>query len=396
MNAQAPVPLFAALALAAAAAALTAFGAARRRQAGWAWWMAAIWMVTAALLLRALPGDGPDGPGVRLAAPLLIQWPLVTLIGLRRFFARQPWPGSERTDTLLLAVGSMFALLGSLVLGPDSAWLLTLCSISVHLYAAAVLFMGRHDAEATPLHVLGATMALVAFAPGLVRLSGASAIDTETLRALATALGALVLAFVTLTLACNRSERQLRDAQRRLRSVATLDSLTQVPNRQHFKDLAAQALRSDPPGSAVLMLFDVDHFKQINDHLGATAGDRALRLVSSSMVEHLRAFDVAGRQGSDEFVLLLRRATTHSAMAVAGRIVEQVQQSAPEMQLPTLSLSFGIVQVSGDEDIEGALRRADLALVEAQRQGRSCAVAALGGEDEPVFSQSQPLGLTAC
>lgn len=393
MNAHADVPLFAALALAAAAAALTAFGLARRRQAGWAWWMAAIWLVVAGLLLRAWM---PGAQSTPLAAPLLMQWPLVTLIGLRRFFARQPWPGSEHSDALLLAVATLFALLGNLVLGHESIWLLSLCSLSVHLYAAAVLFMGpAGDIESTPLHVLGAAIALVAFAPGLARLSGASELDAEALRALAASMGAIVLAFVTLTLACNRSERQLRDAQRRLRSMATLDTLTQVPNRQQFKDLAAHALRLDPPGSAVLLLFDVDHFKQINEHLGPAAGDRALRLVSSSVLEDLRALDVAGREGPAEFALLLRRATTSSAMGVAARIVADVQDNAADMQLPVLSLSFGMVQVGRGEDIEVALRRAELALIEAKRLGRSCAVAATGNEDEPVFILSRPLGLTA-
>ena len=395
MTDQGDVPFFAALALVAAAAALTAFGLARRHQSGWNWWLAAIWMVAAGLLAAVLV---PDGRGMALAAPLLLQWPLVTLIGLRRFFARQRWPGSETSDSLLLAVASLFALAGSLLLSHDHLWLLALCSLSVHLYAAGVLFMRPSDAESTPLHVLGTAMALVAFAPGLARLSGASQLDADALRALAAALGAIVLAFVALTLACNRSERQLRDAQRRLRTMATLDALTQVPNRRHFKDLAAQALRNDPAGSAALLLFGIDHFRQVNDHLGAAAGDRALRLVSASVVEHLRALDIAGRQGGDEFVLLLRRATTQSAMGVAARIVERVQQNAPGMQLPLLSMSFGMVQVANGEDIEVALRRADLALVEAKRQGRSCAVAALGDDedDEPVFSPSQRLGLAAC
>jgi diguanylate cyclase (GGDEF)-like protein len=204
-----------------------------------------------------------------------------------------------------------------------------------------------------------------------------------------------VLAFVSLTLANNRSERQLRQAQQRMATMATLDTLTQVPNRLHFKDLAAQSLRNDPPGSSVLLLFDVDHFRQINEHLGTAAGDRALRLVSASMVEHLRALDVAGRLGGDEFVLLLRRVTTESAMGVAARIVSYVQEHAPGMQLPILCLSFGMVQVAKGEDIDGALRRADLALVEAKRQGRSCAVTAMGDADEPVFSAGHRLGAPA-
>jgi len=62
-------------------------------------------------------------------------------------------------------------------------------------------------------------------------------------------------------------------------------------------------------------------------------------------------------------------------------------------QLPTLSLSFGLVQVRAGEALDAALRRADQALYEAKRQGRSRAVAALGDESQPVFSESRPLGL---
>jgi GGDEF domain-containing protein len=83
-------------------------------------------------------------------------------------------------------------------------------------------------------------------------------------------------------------------------------------------------------------------------------------------------------------------------MGVAARIVAAVQQRSEDHQLPPLSLSFGLVQVGGGESLDGALRRADQALYEAKRQGRSCAVAAAGDETQPVFSESQRLGLTAC
>jgi diguanylate cyclase (GGDEF)-like protein len=145
----------------------------------------------------------------------------------------------------------------------------------------------------------------------------------------------------------------------------------------------------------VLLLFDLDHFKQINDNLGHAAGDRALCLVSGSVLEHLRAPDVAGRHGGDEFVLLLRRAGTRDAMSVAARIAAEVQRRTSENRLPALSLSFGLVQIGADEMLDSALRRADQALYEAKRQGRSRAVSARGDEAQPIFSESQRLGLTA-
>jgi diguanylate cyclase len=397
------VPLFAAAALAAAAGSVTAFGLHRPRYAGWAWWVAALWLTTLGTALSAL---APGRWGAALAAPLLMQWPLVTLIGLRRFNARLPWPGRVQTDLWLLVAASAACSGGTLWLGAEAAWLLAGCGLVVHLYAAAVLFMAPADGDATPVQGLGATMALAAFAPGVAALMADSstlpalppsgdtpALVAATARALAAALSAIVLAFVALTLVCDRTERQLRESRRRLRHLANLDALTQVPNRRHFNELAQQALLHDEPGSAVVLLFDVDHFKQINDHLGHAAGDRALCLVSVSVQEHLRAVDVAGRYGGDEFALLLRRASTNDAMGVAARIVAEVQGRAELAQLPTLSLSFGLVQVRAGEALDAALRRADQALYEAKRQGRSRAVAALGDESQPVFSESRPLGL---
>jgi diguanylate cyclase (GGDEF)-like protein len=141
-------------------------------------------------------------------------------------------------------------------------------------------------------------------------------------------------------------------------------------------------------------MFDIDHFKHINDQLGHSAGDRALRLVSESMLEHLRAHDLAGRQGGDEFALLLRQTRVSDANGVAARIMAHLQEHASEALLPPLSLSFGMVQVMPAESLTDALRRADQALYEAKRQGRSCVVTAAGDEAQPVFSESQRLGLT--
>ena len=386
---------FAAAAVAVAAASLSAFGLRRRGHPGWSWWVTAVWLTVLGTLIAALL---PGPAGAALAGPLLLQWPLLTLIGVRRFFSRRPWPGSERSDALLLVVACAFFALGSVLLDPSTRWVLSVCGLAVHLYAAAVLFVGTADPEATPMTGLAAVMALVAFAPGLVAGFGPGADAGAPLgaSAAAAALGAIVMSFVAQTLVCERTERQLRESRRRLREVTNLDALTQVPNRRHFGELATQALRHDPAGSAALLMFDVDHFGQLNDHLGHAAGDRALCLVSGSVVEHLRSPDVAGRHGGDEFVLLLRRASTGDAMRVAARIVAQVQAHATDAQLPTLSLSFGVVQVGADEEVDTALQRARCALLEAKRQGRSCAVTALGDATQPEFSVSQPLGVASC
>ena len=397
--------LFATVTQAAAAASLTAFGLRRDRHAGWWWWLAAMWLTTLGAALAAL---APGAWGQVLAPPLLLQWPLVTLMGLRRFNTRRRWPSRGWVDATLLATATVVALGAGWLLPSTGAlsatWPVVACGLAVHLYAAAVMFNGPAGDDAVPVNFLGATVALLAFAPGLAVLSAdftaagalapAAGQAAHAARVLAATLGAIVLAFAALTLLFERTERQLRESRRRLRLLANLDALTQVPNRRRFAELASHALRADPPGSAVLLLFDIDHFKQINDRLGHPAGDRALCLVAGSVLEHLRTNDAAGRYGGDEFVLLLRRTTTDHAMGVAARIVAELNKRTQSTPLPPMSLSFGMVQLRAGEDIDAALRRADQALYEAKRQGRSRAVAASGDENQPVFSESRRLGLS--
>jgi diguanylate cyclase len=316
-----------------------------------------------------------------VASLLLLAWPLLALTGLRRFHPRQALHGHRVLDVAVALLAALLTLAGNAAALPPLA---TAATLIVHLYVATVLFLGPSEREFTPVQALAGVIALgalAAFGPGVAW--GAAAAGA----------GVLVLAFVAITLVCERTERQLRDSRRRLRLLANLDTLTQVPNRRHFAELAEHALRHDEPGTAVLLNFDIDHFKNINDLFGHAAGDRALTLVSSAMLDHLRAMDVPGRQGGDEFVLLLRRTSPKDAIGVAARIVAEVQRRAPQQQLPTLSLSFGVVQIRVGESIAAAMRRADQAMYEAKRQGRSRAVAATGNEERPVFSESQRLGL---
>ncbi len=363
------------------------------------WWLGALWLATGGTTLAALwPPGSAGGAGVGwLVQLLLLQWPIMLLAGLRRFNGRQGLPADSARDWGGLIAAAFVHTLAAV--WHDTAalsWAAAGATAGLHLYVAGLVFMGDGGRDGTPLQALGAATALAGLAPALAVLPTGDASAWLGAQALAAGLAAVVMAFVVLTLLYERTERQLRASRKRLRVLANLDPLTQVPNRRHFQDLANRALRTDPEGSAVLLIFDIDHFKHINDHLGHAAGDRALCLVSGSVLEHLRSQDVAGRHGGDEFVLLLRRANLHHAMAVASRIVHEVQKRAGANLLPTITLSFGVVQVTPDEALPDALRRADQALYEAKRQGRSRAVAAEGDEAQPVFRESQRLGLTAC
>ena len=383
----------AACANAVAALAITATGR-QQPQRGWGVWRTALWLGTGGIALGAAAAALPGV--MALAQLLLLPWPILALVGMRRFHARIDWPGRERHDWWVLGFSGLLVAGSGLWPGDSAVGAIgaPAGALLVHLYAASLLVCAGSRPDVRPMQLLGAVIGLAACAPMLATLPGVEPHALFEASAVATALASVAMAFVVTTLAFDRSERYLRASRRRLRALASIDPLTQVPNRRHFEDLAGKALAHDPPASAVLMMFDIDHFKHINDRCGHAGGDRALRLVSRCVREVLRVQDVPCRHGGDEFALLLRRASVRDAMRVASRLVECVQGAAVDSSLPTLTLSFGMVQVRPGEALGQALERADQALYEAKRQGRARAVAAGGDKAEPRFTESRPLGLT--
>lgn len=156
------VLVVAAAALAVCAASLTGFGLRRQRYRGWLWWVAALWLTTLGASLAAASST----PAARAAADLLLmQWPIVTLLGLRRFHARPLLPGDEGLDLALLVAAGTLALAGAAGGEPLATWASSACALVLHLYAAVVLLRGPDSPDALPLQALAASLALVAFAP---------------------------------------------------------------------------------------------------------------------------------------------------------------------------------------------------------------------------------------
>ena len=390
MDALSPTLLLCTALLLVAAGALSSYDLTQRTYRGFQWWTCALWLNAAgAGAIAWLSGAPAAWPQL-----LLVPWPLLVLLGLRRFHARTGLPSHARIDLGLMAALPAAALL-AMHWSTEAAGLTPLVAASIALlYAAAVVWSAPPGPDSAGLRLLGALWLLVALLPALAS-TALPPLQTVVLQVCVVALGSLAMSFIVLTLSGQRTERELRQSRQRLRVLANIDMLTQVPNRRRFEELARRALQSDDAGSATLLLVDIDHFKQINDKLGHAAGDRALKLVSRCTLELLRSQDVAGRHGGDEFVMLLRRSSTQEAMQVAGRLVSHLQTQAHAHALPRLSLSFGIVQMRRGESIDETLQRADLALYEAKRLGRSRAVAADGDPEQPVFRSSQRLGLTS-
>jgi diguanylate cyclase len=379
---------------------------------GLRWWLGALWAVALGLVVHLFAARLPL---LEIPSHLaLLWWPLAMLRGVREFDARVHLACGPRVDAILAGVAGLAVVLshaaghGSLL----AFGVFTVACAGLCGYAAVLMVTARAAGAPRLMQHFGALLGLTAAAlllRGLAALDGLGGAEPEAAQdhALVLSLAAAAFSHVAVHAMFDRTSRELRQSRRRLRELANTDMLTRVPNRRHFMELAKRAVNRGEPGSAAVVMFDIDHFKQINDVLGHAAGDRALRRVSRCMQESLRQHDVAGRHGGDEFALLLPRTRAEDAMHVAARIAHRVQvqraatsdatdatEVADAKRLPRLSLSFGVVQMLPNETIDEALRRADQALYEAKRQGRGRAVVAEGDEARPVFTESQRMGLT--
>ncbi|MFO1336829.1 MAG: diguanylate cyclase [Burkholderiaceae bacterium] len=162
-----------------------------------------------------------------------------------------------------------------------------------------------------------------------------------------------------------------------LRELAQTDPLTGLLNRRCFIERASVALMEARTLRAPLavLLFDIDHFKQINDTFGHAAGDAMLCHLARLTRQQLRGGDLFARIGGDEFAVLLTGAG--DARAVAARLPQCVAAAplAYEGRELACAISLGAAVVIADEhDIDSALRQADAALYQAKRQGRGRAV----------------------
>jgi len=167
-----------------------------------------------------------------------------------------------------------------------------------------------------------------------------------------------------------------KEAEAHLQFYADHDALTGLPNRAMFSRRLAQALAQATRhgrGTAVLFI-DLDGFKAVNDTLGHDAGDRVLKEVAVRLRDTLREGDTLGRQGGDEFVVLIEDATTREGMAdVAGKILETVVRPVEVVGASyRLTASIGIsVSPEHGTDAQTLLRCADMAMYRAKEEGKN-------------------------
>lgn len=173
----------------------------------------------------------------------------------------------------------------------------------------------------------------------------------------------------------DRYQNSLRELSDALKDASLHDPLTGLGNRRFLMErLSEETERSKRTGSFYSVgVLDVDCFKSVNDRFGHESGDKVLCEIAQAIQSAVREYDLCGRWGGEEFLILLPETTLESAAQVAERVRREIKNivvDLPEQGRLTVSASLGVTLHQAGEGFSTTLNRADIALLRAKAAGR--------------------------
>lgn len=165
--------------------------------------------------------------------------------------------------------------------------------------------------------------------------------------------------------------RKVAETQDALEHLSSIDQLTALWNRRKLEEFLDQKLKESERGSffSVLMI-DIDRFKTINDTCGHEVGDHVLEVTAQLMRQSVRASDILGRWGGEEFLLILPQTDTQGACVIAEQMRTKVKHHTFDHYANTVTLSLGVATYRSGDTPNAILKRADTALYRAKNNGR--------------------------
>lgn len=316
---------------------------------------------------------------ISFGAPILEVWPpyfvgdaLGVLIVAPALLALRTRPRRRRlAETTALVIVSLLVT-AAIFVADGSWWTTSTPYLLIPFFTWAALRFGLHGTAWMSLAITVIANTATAAGYGPFAASGAPGGHAVTL--LQTYLAITVAsALILAAMVSDLSDRE--QVERALHHQATHDHLTGLPNRAYLSTALDAALtRCAVVGGRVgVLLCDVDRLKRINDSLGHAAGDLYLAEVARRLGGALRRGEVVARVGGDEFIVLIEDADAGAVDAVARRLMAAVNVPVllPPNKEVTPSLSIGVALGGADSSSETVISRADHALYEAKKRGRS-------------------------
>jgi diguanylate cyclase (GGDEF)-like protein/PAS domain S-box-containing protein len=165
---------------------------------------------------------------------------------------------------------------------------------------------------------------------------------------------------------------QRKQIEKELNKLLITDKLTQAYNRTKFEEIMPiemeRTRRFNHPLS--LLIFDIDHFKKINDTFGHLFGDYVLKTIADIVREHMRKVNYFIRWGGEEFIIIAIETNFEKAKILSERIRKEVDGYDFD-KIDKITISFGVTQFKEDDTLDTFVKRADDALYQAKEKGRN-------------------------
>ena len=200
--------------------------------------------------------------------------------------------------------------------------------------------------------------------------------DFKSFLRLTIALSIITLIMYMHEIAMEKVQEHEKDTLDFLEDLSLNDELTGIANRRRINSLLEidydKAKRYNTPFS--IILFDIDHFKKVNDTYGHLAGDEVLKTLAKQINQSIRKTEMVGRWGGEEFILILSETRIDSAYIVAEKIRKTISKTQFKSIKGDLTCSFGIAEYQEGITIDELVDNADKALYQAKAHGRNTVV----------------------
>ncbi|MEP7031134.1 MAG: GGDEF domain-containing protein [Pseudolabrys sp.] len=349
-----------------------------------AWWGSAYLIGSSAITMWGSPGPLFNLPPVIFEALIFVACGMIWN-GVRLFHGRRLWPLAAFAGAIAWTILSQ---LPGVAEGGNGRVVLSAIIVAIYTFFIACelwrerrkSFYSRSAAVIVPcLHaaVFVTPLAMRQFLPGMF------AVDWLTVLALEMILYSVGVAFIVLLMVKDHHLHFYRKA-------ATTDHLTELLNRGAFLEAAAQlqGFQGERGEPVTLFMFDLDHFKSINDSFGHSTGDNVLRVFAQALRTGMRASDIIGRLGGEEFCAIVAE-PMEMALPIAERIRAGFEAAGVAVDGHAVggTVSIGAAaSYNAVADIDALILRADAALYRAKHGGRNQVCAA---DEEPGSAQAR-------
>jgi diguanylate cyclase (GGDEF)-like protein len=340
-----------------------------------AWWGSAHLMRAVSVVLYGSYGTVSDLIALDLANAILLSSYAVTWNGARVFDGRKTRPGSLAAGAIIWGGLCLWPAFNA---DPHLRALVSACIIAVYAWLTAWEFWrGRAErlvSRSPAIFIMfahGALFLMRSPLPGMMKVPSDNALFTSawlSVLSVESVLFPISIAFILMAMAKERAELSHKNA-------AKLDPLTGLPNRRAFLQDAEQlrAMQVARGHAIAVLMIDLDRFKSINDRYGHSVGDRVLQIFADTAREHLRAFDLVGRLGGEEFAVVIANGDCANAAMVAERIRSDFADAAclVDGYRVEATASVGLALIDRPADEVSLLGEADRALYRAKDLGRN-------------------------